>query len=802
MYSFPGDIMYKNDIKIAFRTFRNQKVFSLINVMGLAVGMACCIFIGIWVQDELQYDRFHRNAGSIYRIAQTEHRDAGDFSWPLSYSAMAPILKESYPGIEEYVRFSKASDILVECEGIRFIEQKFFYVDPSVFRVFDFKLVRGDPEASLMEPNSIVLTEAMAEKYFGMENPIGKILQINNKNTYRVTGIVKNVPGKSHIHFDFLASFSSLKAEYGPVLDLYWAYKCYTYLLIPNPEDAAELEAQFPNFLLRHKGEAWKSYRDFFLQPLTKIHLYSNLQFELEPNGDIRHVRIFPGIALFVLLIACVNYMNLSTAQYTKRASEVGVRKVMGAHRGHIAAQFIGEAIGYAMIALPAALLLVGIFMPAFNQLAAKSLSMRSVFSSAIIPGLVGLLLFVGLVSGSYPAFILSSLAPVRVFKDLSGAGPSALLLRKVLVILQFTVFIVLTITTWIIRNQVDFVKNERLGFQKEDILVLRIENENARREYEVLKQVLLQSPDIESVAASSGVPGSVSLLSVYLPEGSVGEKTCSIRTLCVDGDFVRTLGIETVEGRPFSPDNPSDLRNAYLVNESAAVFFGWQSAQGRSLEDREFRIHGRVIGTVRDFHYQSKRQKIEPLVIRLLPDHRFAMFVSIKLITRDPDRTLAFIRKAWNTFEPERPLDFFFLNDHLDAMYRKEERLTRIFLSFTSLTIIVACLGLFGLVSFIAQEKTKEIGIRKVLGASSLCIVFLLCKDFIPLIGIANGIAWPVVYFAMHRWLENFAYRTSLTWEIFTVPALIAFGFGWVTLSIQSLKAALANPVQSLRYE
>ena len=793
--------MLRNYFTIALRNIRRQKGYTFINVSGLAVGMACCIFIGVWVRDELQYDRFHRNAGSIYRLAQTEHRDAGDFSWPVSFSAMAPLLKEDYAGIQEVVRFDKAYDILVAHGDKRFMEQRFFYVDPSVFRVFDFGLLKGDTKEALREPNTIVLTEATAEKYFGDDDPVGKTVTVNGKTTYQITGIVKNVPEESHIHFDFLASFSSLKAEYGPILDTYWAYKCYTYLLIPNPADAAKLETEFPDFLLRHKGETWRSYRDFFLQPLTKIHLHSNLQFELEPNGDIRYVRIFTFVALFILLIACINFMNLSTARSAKRALEVGVRKVLGAHRRNLAVQFIGEAAVYALIALPIALFLVGLFMPAFNRLADKSLSMSSVFNGSLIPGLLGLLVFVGFVSGSYPAFLLSSFPPVKVIKDTSRAGLSAIWMRKILVVLQFTVFIVLIIATWVVRNQVDFIKNERLGFHKENLLVLRIENEETRRRYEVLKNDLLQSPGIEWVAASSGVPGSISQLGVFRPEGSPKESPYSIRNLLVDGDFFRAMGMEIKEGRDFSKDNPSDSRT-YLVNETAARFFGWESSVGRTLEDLEFRVQGIVIGTVQDFHFKSKHQKIEPLVIQMMPDPRFAWFVSIRLNSNDLDGTLAFIREKWAAFEPDRPLDFFFLDDRLDAMYRNEERLTRVFVSFSSLTVVVACLGLFGLVSFIAEQKTKEIGIRKVLGASSFRIVFLLSKDFIRLIVMANGIAWPIAYVAMHRWLQNFAYRTGMAWGMFIVSAGLVLGIGLATLSVRAVKAASANPVDSLKYE
>jgi putative ABC transport system permease protein len=793
--------MIQNTIKIVFRNFKRQKAFSIINVMSLAVGMVCCIFIGVWVRDELQYDGFHRNAGCIYRLAQTEHRDAGDYSYPISYSAMAPLLKDDYAGIREVVRFNKAYDILVAHGNRRFMEQRFFYVDPSVFRVFDFGLLRGDAKDALREPNSIVLTEATAKKYFGDDDPVGKTLTIDEKTAYRITGIVKNVPEESHIHFDFLASFSSLKAEYGPVLNTYWAYKCYTYLLIPDPADAAKLEAEFPDFLLRHKGEAWRSYRDFFLQPLTKIHLYSNLQSELEPNGDIRYVRVFPIIALLVLIIACMNFMNLSTARSAKRASEVGVRKVLGAHRRNLAAQFMGEAIVFATVALPMALVLVWLFMPVFNQLAAKSLSMRSVFTGSLLPALLGLLVFVGFVSGSYPALLFSSFPPAKVMKDMSRGGVSAVRMRRILVVLQFTVFIVLIVASWVVRNQVDFIKNERLGFHKENLLVLRIENEETRRRYEVLKNDLLQSPGIECVAASSGVPGSISQLGVFRPEDSPREEPYSVRNLLVDEDFFRAMGMEIKEGRDFSKDKPSDSR-AYLVNETAARFFGWESSVGHTLEDLEFHLQGTVIGTVQDFHFQSKHHKIEPLVVRMLPDPRFAMFVSVRLKSNDLDGTLASIRQRWATFEPDRPLDFFFLDDHVDAMYRNEERLTRIFLSFTSLTVVVACLGLFGLVSFIAEQKTKEIGIRKVLGASSLRIVFFLSKDFIRLIVMANGIAWPIAYFAMHWWLQNFTYRTDMTWEMFILSAGFALGIGLATLSVRTVKAAMANPVDSLKYE
>ena len=797
-----GYHVHKNHLKITIRIIKKQKVYSIINTLGLAVGMACCILIMAWVQNELSYDRFHKNANDIYRIVQNEHRHTGDFKTPFSYSVMPPLLMSEYPGIKNYVRFSKEYDMLVTYENRRFIEQRFFYADSSVLRIFDFSLIKGSDVHALSKPYSIVLTEATAEKYFGDEDPIGKTLFINNEKDYVVTGILKTIPVNSHMHFDFLASFSSLNERYGPYLNTYWAYKCYAYLLIPDPSDAEKINEAFPDFLLRHKGEVWQAHRDFSLQSLTRIHLFSNMNFEIEANGDVRYVTIFPVIAFFILLIACINFMNLSTAQSTKRSREISIRKVVGANRRNLFGQLLSEPMLFSLVALPIALLLVEFFMPIFNQISGKSLSIDYMNNMPLLFGLIGLLVFVGILSGSYPAFFLSSFHPVRVLKGESCLGVSTNVFRRILVVVQFSIFIVLIVGTLMIRKQLNFIKNDRLGFNKKNILVIRLNNEDLKNSYLPLKRELLQHPAILSVTGSSGIPGTVSHLSVFRPEGYPMDKRLTIRNLCVDYDFIQTMGINIKQGRDFSKDIITDARGAYIINEAAAQMFGWKSSPGRRLDDLEFRVQGEVVGLIENFHYQSKHHKIDPLVIQVLPNEKFLHCISLKINSHDMKKTISFIQSKWEEISPDRPLDFFFLDDHFDKMYRKEEKLSRIIQSFTSLTMFIACLGVFGLSAYTTERRTKEIGIRKILGASAYRIILILSKDFIRWIILANILSCPVAYFAMDAWLRNFAYRVNIDPWMFIMSAVLAVSISMLTMSFQTIKAAVSNPVDSLRYE
>jgi len=793
--------LLKNYIKITVRYILRYKIYSVINISGLAIGIVCCIFILLWVQDELSYDKFHSKSEMIYRIAQTEHRDSGDFSTPYVFTAVAPLLKSENGGIADFVRFKQEQRTIVKYESKQFIEDKFFYSDPSIFNIFDFHLIAGNQKTALNAPYSLIITQKTSEKYFGNKNPIGEIIKINNERNYEITGVLENIPHNSHIKFDFLASFSSLKEKYGNYLNM-WAFTAYTYLLIPEPDNAKRLEKNFSNFILKHKGKKWQEYRNFYLQALEKIHLHSNLNYEIEPNGDIRDIYIFSGIAVLILIIACINFMNLSTATSARRKREVGIRKILGANRINLIRQFIGESLVYSILALFFALILVELLMPVFNFLSDKQITLNYLNNNLFLAIAIGLVLFVGIFSGSYPAFFLSSFKPVDTLKGKPNIKYGGAFFRKVLVIFQFSVSMVLLISTLIIYNQLNFIKNEKLGFSKENIIVLRASDEQIRQSYGSLKNNLVRLPMVTGVAASNGVPSIGTGLSIYRPEGTTQDEKIITRNLFVDYDFINTLGINIREGRKFLKEFINDKNESFIINETAARMFGWKEPLGKKLTCLDGNREGTVIGLAEDFHFKSKQQKIEPLVINILPDYKYVYFISIKYEPNYAKDILNIIREEWNKFSFNRPLEYFFLNDNYDALYKNEEKLNDIFKVFTFLAIFVACLGLFGLASFSAEQRTKEIAVRRVVGATVDNIIKLISKEFVKLVLIANIISWSVGYFIMNKWLENFAYRVSFGLWPFLVSGVMAIFIALITVSYQALKAALKDPVDSLRYE
>lgn len=792
--------MISNYLKIAFRNLVKHKAFSLINISGLAIGMACCLLIVIFVQDELSYDQFNEKADRIYRIASKENRRGVIANYPFVFSGIPPILQNDYSEVMDFVRFDPRENVLISSEDKEFYEERLFYTDASVFDVFTFPLVNGDPNTALKEPYALVLTQRMAEKYFSGEDPVGRTLTIDNEHDYQITGVLKEIPRNSHIKFDFLASIATLEAQ-DPRYGKLWAWNCYTYLLLPKDYSYLDLERKFPDFIRRHRGEKAVEAYTFYLQPLSRIHLHSHLGFEIEANSDIRYVYIFSAIAFLILLIACINFMNLSTARSANRAKEVGLRKVLGAERSRLIKQFLGESLALSLVALPAAVALIELFLPAFNALTGKDLRIDYFGNSVVFLGLVGILLFVGILSGTYPAFFLSAFRPAAALKGKLRAGAGSTLFRKVLVVVQFSVSIVLIAGTIIITNQLDFIRNKKLGFDKDHVVVMPVMRSGIGQNFETFKGELLQNPNVQSVCGSTSAPSFIPTRSVFIPEGAEEGERLALRNVLLDYDFIKTFGMEIKEGRDFSRDFATDKKEAFIVNEAAVKEFGWESAVGKKLIDLEG-PRGYVIGVVKNFHFRSKHQKIEPLVFSLLPSSRYVYLISVKISPSNIRDTLSFLKNKWKKFSPGWPFEYFFLDDNYDRLYKSEERLRHVFLTFTFLGIFIACLGLFGLAAFTAEQRTKEIGIRKVLGASVPGIVLLLSKEFIKWVLIANVIAWPVAYFAMGRWLENFAYRISIGWGVFIAAAALALGISLFTVGFQAAKAALANPAESLRYE
>jgi len=798
--------MLKNYFKIAVRNLLRHKGYTLINISGLAVGMACCLLIVLFVQDELSYDRYHENANRIHRLRVERFASGGETELVARAAApMAPAIINDYPQVERAVRISQRT-YLVERGDQRFYEEKFLWADSTLFDVFSFMLVKGNPKTALAAPHSVVLTEELAKKYFGDEEPMGQLLTIE-KREVKVTGIVQRPPAQSHFTFDLLGSFSTLEilnqrpsTQWG-----WWNLGYHTYLLLAPGAPAADLQAQLRELPSRYVGDEEKQsgYRQFlYLQPLTDIHLHSHYRGEIEPNSDIAYVYVFSAVALFILIIACINFMNLATARSAQRAKEVGMRKTAGAVKSQLVGQFLGESILLAIFAFVVALLLIEFFMPSFNQLANKALSPRY-FEQ--IPFFAGAFLFaaiVGVVAGIYPAFALSAFQPVEVLKGKASSGAKGAFLRKGLVVFQFAISVALIVGSMVAFHQMRFMQSKNLGFQKEQMVVLNMRNnDEVRHRYEFFKTELGQIPAVIDAAFSSSVPGRGNNTNVISRKEGMNEEGQTMSILAVDYDFVQNYGLELVSGRTFSKNFATDTA-AFVINEATVKALGWRTAEeavGNKLT-RQFSDTRQIIGVVKDFHFSSVQNAIEPLVLQIHP--RWFNYVSVHIDAKDVSGALSQLREKYQALAPGRPFEYFFLDDDFDRQYRLEERVSQILNVFTAITIFVACLGLFGLASFMAEQRTKEIGIRKVLGATVSNVTLLLSKDFVKLVLAANLLAWPAAYFAMNKWLQAFAYRIDLGWWIFALAGGVALFIALLTVSTQAIKAALTNPVEALRYE
>jgi len=797
--------MFKSYFKVALRNLKRFKAYSLINIAGLAVGMACCFLILLFVKDELSYDRYHKNSDQIYRLIIEVNVEGKKTLGAITPPPMGPALVNDFPEAINAARFIRTSreEVLISHGDKEFYERRFFFADPSVFDVFSFPLIRGDPEASLKEPYSVVITEEIAEKYFGDEDPLGNVITFNNKDDYKITGVLKNIPHNSHFRFDFLASFRTLNHYFILPLDDWGSCALYTYMLIPKGCSPLELGKRFPSFLKKYVGER-HFIEELHLQPLTSIHLHSNLSGEIEANSDISYLYIFSAIAFLIMFVACINFVNLSTARQMNRGREVGMRKVLGAHRLQIFNQYLGESIFFAFAALPLTFLLVELFLPVFNPLVKKEMTVGYFNNLFFILAIFGLTLVVGIASGTYPALFLSAFQPIKVLKGAFKSGSARQILRSILVLAQFAVSISLITCTIIINNQMNYIRNKKLGFDKDHIVILPIKERQLLFKVQSFKNELLRNSNILNVSLSSDVPGKNGINSnPFHPEGFGKNSNLKIANMRVDYDFLETLGIEIKEGRNFSKEFATDASEAFILNEAAVEKMGWESPLGKQLEwlpgpGRSKR--GTVIGIIKDFHFESLHQRIEPLVLHIWPQS-FSYFL-VRIRPTSIKGTLSFIKNKWEEFAPNYPLVYSFLDEDSDKLYKSEQRLGKIFVYFSALSIFIACLGLFGLTLFAAEQRTKEIGIRKVLGASVPRIVFLLSKEFTKWVLLANIIAWPIAYYAMSRWLQNFAYRISIEPWIFVLAAALSFVVALLTVSYQAIKAALANPAEALRYE
>ena len=800
--------MFRNNLTVALRHLLRYKGYSVINVMGLAIGMACCVLILLYVQDELSYDQHHENKDRIYRMAISSTVAGVTHDWAFTPPPWAPVLAEEYPEIEQITRIKPPnSRWLVRHGEERFYEKYFVFSDPAIFDVFTIPLVQGNPKTALAEPHTVVVSEAMVKKFFGDENPIGKVISADDQFEFTVTGIMRDLSKNSHFHADFLASFATMAAAgiyFEPSTMENANLSLYTYLLLKEGSVPDDLERKFPGFLEKHLGERLRSLgieTSPYLQPLTDIHLHSNIKAEIRANSDIRYVYIFSSLAGFVLLIACVNFMNLSTARSARRAQEVGIRKVLGAQRNQLIKQFTGESVVFAMVGLCVALGLVHLLLPQFNLLSGKGLAM-DYRSSWLVPSLAAIALFAGIAAGGYPAFILSSFRPVAVLSGALKAGASHSLLRKALITLQFTVSIIMIVGTAVINDQMEYMQNKKLGFDKEHLAVVRLPDKDAILGYQAYKNGVLQYPEVINVSASTSVPGSETSLSLVQPEGFLKDESPYVRTIWVGFDFMETMDIEITSGRTFSREFTSD-EYAALINETAARTFGWENPIGKT-----FRYPGasesypsiKIIGVLADFHNQSLHQPIEPLMIMFWEEGGYMV---VRLQGHSLSRGLEIMQDQWRETYPNHPaMEYTFLDQDLEQLYLAENRLGSVFITGAVLSILIACLGLLGLASFMAEQRTREIGVRKVLGASIKNVILLLSKDFTKLILLAFVVGAAVSYYAMQTWLGNFTYRVDLSFWTFLFAGLAALLIAWLTVGYHAFNAATTNPAESLHGE
>jgi len=799
--------MFKNYLKIVFRNIFKHKGQSLINILGLAIGMACCILILLYVGYELSFDKYHENADRIYRLGIDATMGGRNLKVPFSNAPAIPAMINEFPEVINAVRLNDESKIIVSYGQKQFYEDKIFYADNSIFEIFSFPLIKGDPHNALKAPYTIVLTEQTAQKYFGDDDPIGKTITFENKDDYQITGVIKNVPSNSQFTFDMLCSFETLIQRDPSIAEVWLNFSNVSYLLLEKDCDIEKFKQKLPSFVNAHMGDILASLGgtlDYVIQPLTDIHLHSTMDVEIPGNSDIHYVYIFTIIAVSILLIAYINFINLITARSTLRAKEIGIRKTLGASKLILAKQFIGESIAYSFLALMISLIIVELLLPVFRSTSGCDISINNSNILWLIPVLIASALFIGLLAGIYPAFYLSSYKPVNALRGGLFTGGAKSRLRAALVVGQFAISIALIAGTIIIFSQLQFMKNKSLGFNKNQVLVMGDKGLEDFKSNDVIRQKLLSVDGVVNVAMASEIPSEFLSVSVYLPERFTEDESEIMNTIYVDHEFIPTLEIELAEGRNFLPNSEKDVKESAIINEAAVRQFGWESGVGKTIKVSGDEVgtweERNIIGVIKDYHMFSLHKAIEPLYIGYSNDDFDRIMIKIK--PGDISGTLGKIKKIWQDIVPDKPFDFYFLDQRFDAQYEKEDRLSTILLYFTSLAIFIACLGLYGMSSFTIEQRTKEIGIRKVLGASITGIAGLMTRGFLLLVIFSNIIAWPVAYFAVKQWLENFAYRVELDIGMFLMAGAIALIIALITVSYQSIKAARTNPVNTLRSE
>ena len=810
--------MLRNYLKIAIRNLWKNKTFSFINIAGLAIGLGCFLLIALYVLDELSFDKYNANADRIYRINSDIRFGGADLHMPVTSDMMGLVLKKDYPQVEQYTRlYTFNGDKLVKKGNDYINEGHVGHADSTFFDVFTFPVVEGDTRTALNEPNTVVITESMATKYFNSVHALGKSIEIKaDKNPfYKVTAVIKDFPENSHFHFDFLFSMKNVDYNWGQ----FTSHNFFTYIRLKKGTDAKAFEKNFDQYIDKYVLPEAKQFMNinsmdefkkagnslvYTLMPLTKIHLHSNRSFELSPGGNIQYVYIFSAVALFILIIACINFMNLTTARSANRAREVGIRKVLGTEKRQLVNQFLFESTSMVIFSLLIAIMGVWLVLPLFNDIAAKQMTVSSLFTPYTLPLLIALPFVVGLMAGAYPAFFLSAFRPIEVLKGKLKLGTKSGSLRSVLVVIQFATSIILIIGTVVVYRQLHYIQTRNLGFNKDQVLIVNgvsALNNNMT----AFKNDVLQLPGVSSGTLGGYLPVSNSYRSdnTFSTEAVMTTKTgFDMQNWLIDYDYIKTMGMEIIRGRNFSRDFGSDS-SAVIINETTAKIIGYKDPIGKQLfrsVDEGARIKAfTIIGVVRNFNFETLHHEVGPLAFMLSTGGGLASF---KINTANTNQLVAQIESKWRSLAPGLPFSYRFLDDSFDEMYRSEQRVGKIALVFSALAIFIAGLGLFGLATFIAEQRTKEIGIRKVLGASVQGIVQMLSKDFIKLVAISFVIAAPAAWYFMHKWLQDFAYRINISWWIFVAAGLAALLTALVTVSFQAIRAAIMNPVKSLRTE
>jgi putative ABC transport system permease protein len=800
--------MFKNYLKIAFRNIIKRKLFSLITVIGLAVGITCCLLIMLYVKQELSYDRFYPNADKIYRIGHMDIRPTRTDISAASPTPLAPALKAEYPEIEHITRIYFDSQVLFEYEEKQIYEENVIYADPEFFDVFPFPLVKGDPSHLLDTPQSMVITASMSKKYFGDEDPIGKTLQVNKQQNFTVAGVMEDVPVNSHFHFDFVISFMAKNEKnFGLWLNLWTGFTTlYTYAVLPENINIEDFQARIEDIITRHAGKRPDVERKTFLQPLESIYLHSHLEDEIEANNFVSNLFILSTIAFLILIIACINYMNLATAQSAKRAREVGMRKVLGAQRFQLIKQFVGESILLTLAAMFISIATVELLLPFFSALVGKPVDFQYGQNLLFLTGFFLIALLVGVFSSIYPAVFLSRHQPIKTLKGIKESVKSSfgqIFFKRSLVVIQFIVSILLIVCTLVINQQLKFMRSAHLGFDKEHLVTVPIQSDSGRQQYDAIKNELRANSGVIGATACFRAPISGNVIVTFgRPEGASREQAFHVYHNFVDMDYMDNFGIELIAGRKFSKEFTTDVKEAFIVNEATVRKSGFSSAEDAI--NKRFQtgwgIQGTIIGVMKDFHMSSFHEEIESMILSFDPEYFWE--INIKIKSDNISGTLASMEKTFKSFLPEYPFNYSFLDEDIDALYLGEEQTGKIIRIFSLIAILIGCLGLFGLAAFAAEKRTKEIGIRKVLGATSSNIMYLLSTEFTKWVLMANVVAWPIAYFAMNKWLQGFAFRIIIGPWPFVLGAFLSFAIAMMTVSYQALKSAVSNPVESLRYE